>query len=598
MEYPYGQGAVVWLRSSQAFYKIISVAEPYQSVWQPLKTLLDITGHTINVLIRSNVNLESQSVVRKVAGLARQSGKEVVGQIGAGRDFVIEQVKCQSSALAKHQFFKDLAGAKTWIALRNAVNSSPELDVIAASDSDSEPLIRKISNKMKLALPPPPPASALKAKLIPPGSVSVVKNKGGRPPKVKKLPIPVQKARRSPSSLSLLPGNLKALPLPDELQFDYTCPFCGLTLSKSRSLTRLKPRIELHLRQHGDDTPEKRHKDFAKRFDRFLEYLEDRRKESGPAVPMRRNEKPTVVSEATEVMEWPERPQARASGVPLAPVEGLAIMEHLPSAPSLQQKPAAVPAAQVWAPPPSPLLPAVPLPFTSRPSAAPMNKPAGKAPTHGMRPPASQPTFRPPPPPVADISIQTHQGEPMRPGAHPSTAIRPAYAVAQFAVAPRPPSPHASVAQVPPPQPPAPRPPVAQALPAQAPPAPRPQAPPQAHPAAPRPSAPPAQVTSAPRHPVPLTQVSAPARPHPPPAPPVVRSVSSSQPIDLSQGSPRKAKDSPDQIVIGGNPSPKKPKVYIDTTTTVSASSRKVKVPQRDPIDLTDSPRPHASQPP
>lgn len=385
MEYPYGEEAVVWIRSQQAYYRIMSVSPVYAAVWQPLKSLLDLSGHVVNVLLRSGPELPTPNGLERVAALAGRSVAEVSALMTSGRTFVVEQIRNQGKLrLLKSQFFKDLSGAKTWADCERLVAADQkrakkllaeqelpveqrrlekserpvavDLKRVEKSERSVDVGDRKREKKKALAekralteKKPPTEKKVLTGKKPPVEKPPAEKKPAEKKPAEKKplagkkasLPAtalvaqetaPVAEeaaaapmAKRSDLSVSLLPCHMVVLDLPSETDFEFQCPYCMLVLRKSRALPKLLPRIRAHLALHR--TAAQVHDGLSERIALFTAYVQGRQGDT--------------VDES--VLQWPKRWLPAAAPPPELPGAGLPALPHPVAAPHARDRPVAAP---------------------------------------------------------------------------------------------------------------------------------------------------------------------------------------------------------------------------------------------------------------
>lgn len=290
----------------------------YEACWKPLKSLLDISGHVVNVMLRSNSELLTPYMVKKVADLAGESLKEAVESITTGRSFILEQIRNQEKArLLKFQFYKDLSNAKVWHQFRFSMDDLPSISSTNSAVASKpiklikEPKAKTIEPVPSDELPPAPIKLRIRAssnKEAAPKKKTEVKAKRAavkiikksekiakkselkkvavtgrkRPgPKAKAERKP-QKARRTDKTKSFLAPSLWEIELPVENDFEYVCPICKVVLEKSRKLPEILPRIKIHLSLHCKDDyiPTNTDKDdFSERLQRFILYVDKGKKD-------------------------------------------------------------------------------------------------------------------------------------------------------------------------------------------------------------------------------------------------------------------------------------------------------------------------------
>lgn len=351
MEYPYGEEAVVWIRSQQAYYRIMSVSPVYAAVWQPLKSLLDLSGHVVNVLLRSGPELPTPSGLERVAALAGRSVAEVSALMTSGRTFVVEQIRNQGKLrLLKSQFFKDLSNAKTWADCerlvaadqKRAEKSERSVDVGDRKREKKKALAekraltekkpsaeKKVLTGKKLPAEKPPAEKKLPAEK---------KSLAGKKPSLPATALVAQEtapvaeeaaaapmAKRSDLSVSLLPCHMVVLDLPSETDFEFQCPYCMLVLRKSRALPKLLPRIRAHLALHR--TAGQVHDGLSERIALFTAHVQGKQGDT--------------VDES--VLQWPKRWLPAAAPPPELPSAGLPALPHPVAAPHARDRPVAAP---------------------------------------------------------------------------------------------------------------------------------------------------------------------------------------------------------------------------------------------------------------
>lgn len=261
MEYPYGKPALVWLRSNHAFYLVKSVSSDYLNFWNPLKDILDLSGHAINTMLRSNAELLTPYMIKKIADLALLDFSSTIQKITSNRPFIIEQIKNQrNDKLLRYQFFKDLANAKTWDQLTTTMIAQfTSLNARAPADNsngkDSKPPVSIASAKSRIKKTNEPGKSAMLKRSIGANSSGTSRKVSSVRKKIKERSSGAydtpQMAKRTHTGLSHIGASLLVMQIPEENSFEYKCPFCCIKISKTSSMPKLLPRIQYHLREHG-----------------------------------------------------------------------------------------------------------------------------------------------------------------------------------------------------------------------------------------------------------------------------------------------------------------------------------------------------------
>jgi hypothetical protein len=258
-----------------------------------------MSGHTVNALLKCGNDLSTLNVLSAICNIANVHINKACDVITKGRNFIIDQIKNQGKPkLLKGSFFKDISDAKSWHRIR--LSLSVESSEPTSNDQPNQvPFkLKKISSTNDTSLKPVRKADEMEKtsvtipKVVDKPSRSSSDNlKSHKDSKMKKLTPNCRKsskdstsvkARRSSTHKSVLPCDYALLEIPDEKDFDYICPRCGLRLCKSMEFPKLLPRIQAHILEHGEkETNSKRRlndnqsEDFLKRHMSFIKYVEE-----------------------------------------------------------------------------------------------------------------------------------------------------------------------------------------------------------------------------------------------------------------------------------------------------------------------------------
>ena len=94
-EFPFGEAAIVWLKSQRAFYRVTSVDPLYATLWEPLIEAATLAGHVINTLLNIAFQHSFKFIIGEIAKVAKQTPEQIIEGIKMHREFVLREIQGQ-----------------------------------------------------------------------------------------------------------------------------------------------------------------------------------------------------------------------------------------------------------------------------------------------------------------------------------------------------------------------------------------------------------------------------------------------------------------------------------------------------------------------